>query len=246
MLSGIYQIVKKATKLLHQQKQQSLEDYEKKLSMLSAHECYEFYMKIALEAFQYEAETGSIIALDWALKLVKNFKDYLKDWNQQYVILVDIGFTMYNYARDTNHRYAIPDAEQYQLFELFDYYNELVHKIEAKIDAEENQWHLECLSDAVYIAIITSTTLALNKEHRLIAVRKSSNVLQYRNNANLRCPTILMGLHLYLAGKLHYLNNKIDSAMDCYFHAAECLKCTKDVKGSMSVSYFYDAIYGKS
>ena len=101
----MYEIVTRAIKILHREKLPSqllivFIHLDLNKDSFSPEDYYEFFMKIALEAFQYEAETGSIAAFDWAIKLVEKMSDYLGDWQKQYVILVDIGFTIYNYIRD--------------------------------------------------------------------------------------------------------------------------------------------------
>ena len=169
-------------------------------------------MCIGLEAFQYEAEFGSIKTLVWALTLVEKMSDYDKDCNQQYTILVYIGFTMYNYVKDTKLRYAIPDDEVYQSYHLFERYNVLVNRISEESVGRRNHMHLTYLADAIYVAFMTFSLLKHGIMNLQLAMEKSRRVLDDSS-----CPSILKGVHHYLTGTLHYLDNKSECAQDSYF-----------------------------
>ena len=212
--------------------------------ILFAQDYYEFYMKIALEAFQYEAEYGSILALAWGLELVEKMSDLVQDWREQYVILVDIGFTMYNYIRDASYRYAISIEEIHNSFRLCDRYRNLVTKTSGIVQGDKNQRYLNYLADAIYIAIVASSPLIRTDNYRSCAMEKSGNLLRYRIGSESQCPPILLGLHLYLAGKLHHESNTINEAWKNFVEAVKRLKCFGKTTRSIA-AYFYDAVFGE-
>jgi len=88
----------------------------------SAVDYVKFYSKIALETFQYGAESGSIIAFEWAFVLLAEMNEHLNDscWQDQYIILVHIGFAFYNYAQDVRYRYGMVKMEKFRSFKLYD------------------------------------------------------------------------------------------------------------------------------
>ena len=208
---------------------------------------YEFYRNIALQAFHYEAITGLIDAIEWVIKFLNKMEHYVKDWFEQYVILVDVGFTMYNYARDAMNRYAIPRYELIQSLELCDEYDKLVDKFLERADIDvQNLRHLKFLANAIHIALVIAT-LPTNEtdDQQQSAIEKSTNIFKFfETEPNVPCPTILMGLHYYLSGKLHHLNKNFGVAWFNYVRAVESLKSWKDSKASQA-SFYYDVIFGE-
>ena len=218
---------------------------QKNINRFSSGDYYTFFSEVALEAFQFEAESGSIAALDWALTLVEALGDYVKDQFEQYVILVDIGFTMYNYVRDTKIRYSMLDEEQRRFFKLFDRYKKLVSKLSTNFLVYD-QWHLGYLADAIHVSVVASSNrLSHSKTHRSYAKEKLNKALKYRlNNPDMKYPSILAGLLLYYSGKLDYLNEDFESAWTAYLDAMQNLKCLAKNEGS-TASYYYDVFYGE-
>ena len=248
----MYKIVSQATEILHQEKQPSqlqivFIHLDRNRAAFSPEDYYQFFMKIALEAFQYEAETGSIAALDWAIELVEKMSDYLGDWQKQYVILVDIGFTIYNYIRDARYRYATPVDEIQHSFRLCDRYRSVVNKTLLNcINEASDQKDLEHLTGAIYIAILSSSSaMSRIDKHRSWATELCDEVLKHRIDTSVhKCPSIIMGLHLYLAGQLHYQNDVFDKAWHHFVKAVEYLKPLGKNERS-TASYFYDAVFGE-
>ena len=258
-LGKLADVVEHAIQILH--KQENITDLESVifgLQRLSRQEFFKFYRKIALEAFQYEAEFGSIAALDWALTLAMQMSNLIQDRSfeslvdigdfnfppyQQYVVLVDIGMTMYNYVRDAKHRYAISDKEQQHSMEIFDCYLGLVKALESI--RHHDRLHLVYLADLIYVAQVTSSPLSRSEMHRSNAMKKSRRMLQLLNDSWQRehCPSILIGLHLHHSGKLHYMNESYHLAWIDYYNALDYLKSWEDYIGS-SASYYHDVVYG--
>ena len=227
-LTAIYDLLQRSTKKF------SFDDYDK------------FFSEVALEAFQFEAESGSIAALDWAIALVETLDDYVKDQFKRYVILVDIGFTMYNYIRDAKNRYLMPDEEQCRFLKLFHRYKKLLGKGTFLANfSVYDQWHLGYLADTIYVSFIaSSTTLKHSKNHRSYAKEKLNKALKYCLDSNTNYPSILAGLLLYHSGKLDYLNEDFESAWAAYIDAMENLKYLAENEGS-TASYYYDVFYGE-
>ena len=157
----MYTIVDHANELLHGKKppashlQIIFRRLDRDKDVFTPKDYYEFFMKIAIEAFQYEAETGSIIPLDWAIELVEKMSDYLVDWQKQYVILVDIGFTIYNYIRDASYRYATPVDEVYHSLAICDRYTSLINNtLLNNVNEVSDLKDLQYLSDAICIATV--------------------------------------------------------------------------------------------
>ena len=249
MFLVIYKIVDQATNLLHKQQQLSrlevvFEELKLQRKVLFAQDYYEFFMKIALEAFQYEAEYGSILALDWALELIKEMSDLVEGWRQQYVILVDIGFTMFNYARDVSYRYAISMEEIHQSLSLCDRYRNLLTKTSRLVEGDNNKRYLDYLADVIYIGFVWSSGLHRSDHYCSWAAKKSENILQYGNDSESQCPSILLGLHFYFLAKVYYLCNKINEAWDNLVEAVKHLKCFGETTRS-TAAYFYNAVFGK-
>ena len=259
-LGKLADVVEHAIKILHKQKDiMDLESVIVELKKTSREEFFEFYQQIALEAFQYEAEFGSITALDWALTLAMQMSYLIQDRSfeslvdigdftfppyQQYVVLVDIGMTMYNYVRDVKHRYAISDQEQQHSMEIFDCYLGLVKGLVGI--GRHDKLHLVYLADLIYAAQVTSSPLNRSEMHRSNAITKSRRMLQLLNNSWQRehCPSILIGLHLHHSGKLHYMNGNYHLAWIDYYNALDYLKFWEDYTGS-TASYYFDVIYGE-
>ena len=256
MLAGV---VNHAIEILHNQENVSeLDSVFAGLGLMSTMQVVNFYQKIALETFQYEAEFGSITALVWAITLAEQMSEFVKNQEdevesaskmadydipfEQYTFLVDIGLTMYNYVRDAKHRYAILDKEQQQSMKLFDRYNQLVKNLSVR---DSDKLHLEYLADLIYVAQVTSTiTLKQSEMLRLKAMEKSERVLRHENDSPNQHPSILIGLHFYHTAKLHYINRDYSLAWNEYHNAVNHLKSLENCTGS-TASYYYDVIYGK-
>ena len=252
LFSDVYEIVTRATEILHREKQPSrllivFRHLDHKKDDLTPEDYYQFFMKIALEAFQYEAETGSIVALDWAIELVEKMRDYLGDWQKQYVILVDIGFTIYNYIRDVSYRYATPVEEIQHSFRLCDRYRSVVNKtLLNNVNDVSDKKDLQFLTGAIYAAMVSSSSaMSRIDERRSLATELCNEVLKHRNDTSVhKCPFIIMGLYLYLAGKLHYQRDMFDEAWPNFIEAVEYLKPLGNTTRS-TASYFYDAVFGE-
>ena len=251
-MTAVIRLVRRATLILRDDDNnerlkdifESLDDIEK--YSFEKGDYYQFYAMIALEAFHYESVTGSIRTLEWVIDFLNQLHKYVKDWRDQFVILLDFGFTMYNYARDAMHRYAIPRREQNLYFKLSDQYCKFVVQFTKRSDITTRKlYQLVFLSEAIRIALLIATPSTKQVNPFELAMRKSTNVFKFhRDNPTKPCPCILLGLHFYLSGKLHHLRGKNDLAWKIFNKAISCLKQWKDSTASQP-SYFYDVIYDK-
>ena len=247
-MSGIYEIADYAIQLLHGQ-----EDVTKvviaiavalKNRNFSMSEHYKFFEKIALEAFQYESETGSIRAIEWVLAILTKL-DHVTMFDH-FTVLVNVGFTMYNYVRDMNYRYGLTDDEQLRFLKQLDLYNLLQEKFFDKYRSQsrpEDRIHLLCLADVVYVAFVTCIQ-SRDEKHRFWAVTKSNKAIAQYKNEDCLMPSILMGLHLHHNAKLKQTYGCIVAAWNNFNKALGCLVHWEKCKASME-TYFYDALYGK-
>ena len=179
--------------------------------------------------------------------MLKQLTNYVKNWFKQYHILVGIGFTMYNYARDAMNRYAMPSCELSKSFELSDEYRNIVNQFLGRFDAHtrRNFHHLGFLADAIHVALVIATSSTNEEDQRLSAMKMCTSVVNLsKTESNVPCPATLIGLHYYLCGKLQHLNKNFGMAWFSYTDAVKSLKSWKDSKASQA-SYYYDVIFGE-
>jgi len=191
------------------------------------------------EAYQYEMESGSLRAIEWELELI--LADKLNDlaiWEDKYVILVFIGFTFYNFARDARYRYAMSEETHYRFYELFYRYKELVkHICDANAEIDEIQkHHIEMLENVIYVAFIVN----IHDENHF------SDALEMldRNNSSSN-PGILNGLHLHYYAKLQAVEGNMDESLKEFETVTTTLLAMFGVGKAFFTSYYYDAIIGK-
>ena len=218
---------------------------------------YDCYASLALEAFLHEAATGSIKAIEWFLICFK--QKYLPDSHDQYLILVDIGFTFYNFTRDIKYRYAALNKKLTIRFRaLLQTYKAFVKSL-PKSNATR---FLLLLKDLIYVGFVTSVHLICctqddYEEFRLSiddynkALKVLSDAMwydKYYQNEAQPLPPILCGLAAYHAAKLydmtHYGSWRL-APIQLYANAITKLRAYAS-KSESSASYFYDAIGGKN
>ena len=216
-----------------------------KTVILEGHDTwYGFYATLTLEAFQYEAATGSIKAIEWFFicfkqKRFSNFRD-------QYLILVDIGFTFYNFTRDLKYRYGALSNEIIirfkQQFKTFQTFVDLLPK-------SSSTRFLQSLKDLIYVGFVTSSCRYCSQEDYCNAMKLAKKVIYYDHYYQGLSP-ILCGLAVHHAAKLFNLTTQVHehrslTPIQLYANAIVKLRAHAE-KSDGSASYFYDAIGGKS
>ena len=251
-MTAVIRLVRRATLILRDDDNnerlkdifESLDDIEK--YSFEKGDYFQFYGMIALEAFHCESVTGSIRTLEWVIDFLNQLHKYVKDWRDQFVILLDFGFTMYNYARDAMHRYAIPRREQNLYFKLSDQYCKFVVQFTKRSDITTRKlYQLVFLSEAIRIALLIATPSTKQVNPFELAMRKSTNVFKFhRDNPTKPCPCIFLGLHFYLSGKLHHLRGKNDLLGRFSIKQSHV---SNNGKIALQANHptFYDVIYGK-
>ena len=212
---------------------------------------YGFYATLALEAFQYEAETGSIRAIEWVLQCAGGL-DLLKDAIHRYEILVTIGITFYNFARDANFRYGISNVAQTKFDEQHQLYQGLVKQFVEDCPSymimELFKNRLNFLVDLVYVAFVTSTRIR-DEKHHSDAMQKVKKYILIARQEKDTFPKLLLGLFEYQAAKLDY-SRQLDRTPDYnkifghFSKAIQHLSQYKDNEHSVA-TYYYDVVYGE-
>jgi len=207
---------------------------------------YQFYTKCALEAFQYEAESGSIKPIKWMLELLSKLKEFISVWDRRYVIFVFVGFTFYNFARNINFRYGVPEIEFEDYFLVYDRFYAIVKKFDiAHTDVQiADRKHLVCFAEVISHALATSNANLSQDESMRSPILNEifKKLVRFRNVYQV--PDIIFGLHLHHQAKLHYLNGSVEKAWENFDKAIRLLSTWDDCEASRAV-YLYDALCGK-
>jgi len=206
---------------------------------------FAFYAKIAFQAFQYEAETGSIKALEWLLDLVQDYilSESVSLHPYRSIILVYIGVSFYNFARDVKHRYAAPEETQYDFYFEFDRYRALVNLYHRK---EKHLLSKDFIMNLKYSVTIIDAAFVLNThnlDNRDLSVtsEKIKEVMVQHSNPEHRVPNLLMGLHALHWSKLEEITANKMTSLEVALMYLEKYRNGK----SIFSTYFFDAWYGE-
>jgi len=202
---------------------------------------------IVLEALQYVAESGSIVAIDWALVFIAEMKNFFEDvsWKDQYIILVYFGIAFYNYTRDIRYRYGMIAKEKLRSYKLHDRYFILVeHLVSIPGVGESDRQNLLYLVHAIY-ASFSTRFLSHDQAQRARAIALSKKVRQAKERKGSGLSVFLVGLHLHQLGELFYLEGYVKQAWTSYSDALKYLQFWVTCNSSVA-TYFYDVIYSKS
>jgi len=207
---------------------------------------YYFYILTAIEAFQYEAESGSIKPLKWMLELLSKMDEHVKGWDGRYIIFVFVGLTFYNFARDLNYRYAISGEEAEDSFKIYDRFSSIVKKyqlLNTEVPIKDGK-HLVYFVDAIYNALVMGNSSICHHEKKRLSTLREKYTDLLAIQQTYQVPDIIMGLHFHHHGKLQCLNGSIQEAWHSFEVAIDHLCSWKDCKAS-TVSYLYDVLFGK-
>ena len=223
------------------------------LTDFSDSQLYGLYATLALEAFQYEAETGSMRAIEWMLQCAGGL-DLLSEFYQRYEILVTIGITFYNFVRDANFRYALTNETQIKFDQQYRLYRHIVSKFKEQFldctmrKQKQEIEELEFLADLITVAFVTSARIRDAQCHP-DEMFTAKYFLEVRAREKARMPKLLLGLYEYQAAKLLY-SSQDEFVLDYveifeYFsRAIQHLSHYKDNEHSIA-TYYYDAVYGE-
>ena len=219
------------------------------LTDFEVNQLYGLYATLALEAFQYEAETGSMRAIEWVLQCAGGI-DLLSEFHHRYEILVTIGITFYNFARDANFRYGMTNETQIK----FDYqrrlYSYLVSKLNERFPDHMMQTNdeLQFLADLISVAFTTSARIR-DAVHHWRATQRAKYFLKMVVEERARMPKLLLGLYEYQAAKLLYSSQDkfVLNYVEIFEHFSRAIQHLSHYKdGEHSVAtYYYDAVYGE-
>jgi len=206
---------------------------------------FAFYARIAIEAFQYEAERGTMKALKWLLELVP---DYISDKSvsihpYRCIILVYTGISFYNFARDIKYRYAAPEETQHQFNELFDHFQDMVVNYTIETNSNINiNLNLRYFVTIIDAAFVLNTYSHIVDENILSNVReKIKVVVDKKGDSVRRVPNLLKGLYRHYWSKLQ---EDTEVKRENYTYA---IRYFEEYINGMSIfsTYFFDAWCGK-
>ena len=207
---------------------------------------YGFYSTLVLEAFQHEAETGSIRAVEWVMECAQNLNN-LKDLNEQYEILVAISLIFYNFARDARYRYGIT-AEAENRFEVqYMRFKTLVEQYNHYNIKQNEKNYLKSMTDLILLAFISNGPIP-DRDRRLKVLSTASSTLN-RAKVDNCFPDLLIGLFAYHYARLRYQSTEnqvrwYSIIIEYYSKATEHLSIYANDETSLA-SYFYDVVFGK-
>ena len=202
-----------------------------------------FFATLAFEAFKYEAKTGSLKAIEWSLKWLE-YLPRLVDKRERYEIMVDVGFTFYNFTRDARFRYGITNEEKNRFFDIHVEFKKLV--LAFTLSSELNENRKECLHAFVGLIYVGfATSVCSDREYsRNNALEICEIALQPSESDVVGMPDILTGLYAYHAAKLYYLKRHVSVAASYFCIALDNLLTYARSESSLA-SYYYDVISGK-
>jgi len=199
-----------------------------------------FYVYVANEAFQYQAKSGSVTAVEWVLEIIQaeglQTKMTSKEVN---IVLVYIGLSLYNFSRDIRYRYGVTDETLLRFYRQYDRYNVLIKKLDhyAENVSHQDVTHLRFFMNIIYIAFVRNTST--KDKHRCA---KAKAMLDEQFRCSFQLPKFLIGLYRHHAATMTS-KEKGDVLMKL-FDAMQELEEFKDER-SIFASYYYDVIYGK-
>ena len=207
---------------------------------------YGLYATLALEAFQYEAATGSIKSIEWFLLCYRG--EYLSDFREKYYILLDFGFTFYNFTRDLKYRYGALNDE---LFSCFHKQLVVYKALVTSLPKSSSTRFLLVLVTLIYSEFQLGNYCVPNTKDFYQAKFLTKDVAcyqQYYEDEKQPMPAILCGINFRQCAKRYdYIFTSLWrlAPVQLYANSIVLLRTYAD-KSHSTASYFYDVIAGTS